>query len=185
MEDFGLKEFPSNEELASIKEIYSDLDEYSVLIILRYISISKEITKSYNYFFNMYGLTDAKFSVLMILYRAPNRTLFPYEIAEQSGITRASVTTLLDGLSRKKLITRQHDVVDRRKIVVTLTNEGLDCLKEILPIHYRLTQNITSFLSIEQKRTFLKFLTKLELGLEKYKTEVANRINKKKEEKNE
>ena len=85
MEDFGLKEFPTVEELASIRKLYPNLDEYSVLIILRYLSISKEITKSYNHFFDYYGLTDAKFSVLMILYRAPNKTLYPYEIAEQSG----------------------------------------------------------------------------------------------------
>ena len=165
MEDFGLKEFPTVEELASIRKLYPNLDEYSVLIILRYLSISKEITKSYNHFFDYYGLTDAKFSVLMILYRAPNKTLYPYEIAEQSGIARASVTTLLDGLNRKNLITRQHDAV------------GLEYLQKILPIHYKLTQNITSFLSVDQQDMFLKSLAKLELGLEKYKSEITNIIN--------
>ncbi|MFR6433941.1 MAG: MarR family winged helix-turn-helix transcriptional regulator [Streptococcus sp.] len=177
MEDFGLKEFPTVEELASIRKLYPNLDEYSVLIILRYLSISKEITKSYNHFFDYYGLTDAKFSVLMILYRAPNKTLYPYEIAEQSGIARASVTTLLDGLNRKNLITRQHDAVDRRRVVVTLTDKGLEYLQKILPIHYKLTQNITSFLSVDQQDMFLKSLAKLELGLEKYKSEITNTIN--------
>lgn len=177
MEDFGLKEFPTTEELISIKELYPDLNEHSVLIILRYLSISKEITKSYNHFFNNYGLTDAKFSVLMMLYRAPNQTLYPYEIAEQSGIARASVTTLLDGLSQKNLVTRQHDAIDRRRIVVRLTDEGSDCLKKILPIHYKLTQNITSLLSVDQQDMFLASLSKLEQGLEKYKSEITNTIN--------
>lgn len=171
-EEFGLKQLPSTKELEIIQNSYPELDKESVLIILKFVSINKEITKAYNHFFGQYHLTDAKFYVLMILYRAEKNTLFPYQIAEQLGITRASVTTLLDGLDKKNLITRQHDTTDRRKIMVTLSNQGKKCLKDILPIHYNLTQEMVSTFSTEQKNSFLNSLSKLEEGIEKYKKQI-------------
>lgn len=185
MEEIGLKKFPSIHELTLIETIYPELDKNSVLIVLTYLHLSKELKKAYNTFFNQYDLTDAKFSVLMILYRAENNTLFPFEIAEQSDISRATVTKLLDGLDKRGLIERKHDIYDRRKIIVILTDEGKRCLERVLPIHYKLTQSLVANFSEEQKEFFLDYLSRLELGINNFRKKIKNISQKDIEVKNE
>jgi DNA-binding MarR family transcriptional regulator len=45
------------------------------------------------------------------------------EIAAQTGLATASVTSLIDRLERKRLVRRVRDRSDRRRVVVTLTGK--------------------------------------------------------------
>lgn len=49
--------------------------------------------------------------------------LKPSEIAEQMGITRGSVTTMLDRLERRKFIQRYRDKTDGRQMRVEMRND--------------------------------------------------------------
>jgi DNA-binding MarR family transcriptional regulator len=48
-------------------------------------------------------------------------------------ITTASTTSLLDTLERRALVTRPPDPVDRRRILVALTDAGQQVVDEFLP----------------------------------------------------
>lgn len=50
--------------------------------------------------------------------------LSPHELAAQAGVTRATITGLLDGLEHGGLIARRPAAVDRRKLVISLTTAG-------------------------------------------------------------
>lgn len=68
-------------------------------------------------------LSEGKF-VLMLLLRDLPEGLAPHELAGRAGVTRATITGLLDGLERDGFLARHGDKGDRRKVSVRLTAKG-------------------------------------------------------------
>ncbi len=68
-------------------------------------------------------LSEGKFVLLFLLHNAPDG-LSPHELSERAGVTRATITGLLDGLERDGFLKRHADSEDRRKLTVRLTSEG-------------------------------------------------------------
>ena len=62
-----------------------------------------------------------------------DRPLSPTTIAERLLVTTASMTSLLDTLERRGFITRSPDPDDRRKVLVTLTENGKHVVDQFLP----------------------------------------------------
>ncbi len=55
------------------------------------------------------------------------------DLAKKMHVAPASLTRVLERLEQRKFITRAIDPTDRRRIVVTITPEGLDVLAGIKP----------------------------------------------------
>jgi MarR family transcriptional regulator, organic hydroperoxide resistance regulator len=74
------------------------------------------------------GLTIAHVRALFALDRSEPATAG--EIAETARISPASVTGMLDDLERDGIVTRVRSDTDRRRVLVTLTDEGRALLKK-------------------------------------------------------
>lgn len=70
-----------------------------------------------------YGLSEGKFVLLSLLRDVPDG-LSPHALAERAGVTRGTITGLLDGLERDGFLARHADQVDRRKLLVRLSAKG-------------------------------------------------------------
>jgi len=81
-----------------------------------------------------YGLSEGKFVVLLLLSDAPDG-LSPFELAERTGVTRATTTGLLGGLERDGYITRRGTRDDGRRINVRLTPKGKEVGKKLSTEH--------------------------------------------------
>ena len=62
-----------------------------------------------------HGLSEGRFVLLFLLDAAPGG-LAPAVLAQQAGVSRATVTGLIDGLEREALVARQADASDRRAL---------------------------------------------------------------------
>jgi len=93
-------------------------------------------------FFAEYGITDAQFNALMILWDYRDRTLRQHELAELLVVNRASMGGVLERMERNGWIVRTVDPDDRRAQQVTLTGSGIAKLKEIRAPYYRLLSQI-------------------------------------------
>ncbi|MBN9033032.1 MAG: MarR family transcriptional regulator [Rhizobiales bacterium 63-7] len=81
-------------------------------------------------------LSEGKF-VLLFLLRDRPEGLAPHELAERAGVTRATITGLVDGLERDGFLAR-HDVKgDRRKVSVRLTAKGQAMALDLFNEHSR------------------------------------------------
>ena len=69
-------------------------------------------------------LSIPQYRTLMFLRRSPGASLS--DLAEHIGITLPSTSKLVDGLAERGLIDRQSSEVDRRRIVLTLTDSGAE-----------------------------------------------------------
>ncbi|UIJ37993.1 MarR family transcriptional regulator [Desulfobaculum bizertense] len=64
--------------------------------------------------------------VLTLLMDAPESQMTPSELASKAGVTRATMTGLLDRLETEGHVTRAQSQEDRRKLTINLTQAGQD-----------------------------------------------------------
>lgn len=79
-------------------------------------------------------LSEGKFVLLLLLRDKPSG-LAPHELAARAGVTRATVTGLLDGLERDGFLVRHHDCEDRRRVWARLTEKGQDVATDLFFEH--------------------------------------------------
>ncbi|WP_261844819.1 MarR family winged helix-turn-helix transcriptional regulator [Aliamphritea ceti] len=73
------------------------------------------------------GLTPAQLIVMQTL--RENVHLTTGELAKEMAITQATVTSILDRLEKKALVARERGVEDKRKVWVSLTDDGVELMK--------------------------------------------------------
>jgi len=103
-----------------------------------------------------HGLSEGRFVMLFLLDAAP-AGLAPRELAERAGVTRATVTGLLDGLEHASLVERQADVLDRRALRIVLTHQGRQLTRQLFEQHGRWIAGLFCNLS-QQERSQLALL---------------------------
>lgn len=88
-----------------------------------------------------------------------DRPLSPTTLAERLLVTTASTTSLLDTLERRGLVARSPDPDDRRKILVTLTENGRQVVDQFLPQIVALQTALMAGLTETQRRQLIESLT--------------------------
>jgi len=78
----------------------------------------------------LHGLTHAQWLHLWLLARAGSLT--PGELSQRVGIKKASSTAVIDELARRRLIRRDPDRADRRKVNLSLTATGEVLMRKLL-----------------------------------------------------
>lgn len=111
-----------------------------------------------------HGLSEGRF-VLLFLLDAASEGLAPNVLAEQAGVSRATVTGLLDGLEREALIERQADASDRRALRIRLTRRGKRVAKEVFDQHGRWIAGLFGNLSAPERTQLAALLDKVAANL--------------------
>lgn len=111
-----------------------------------------------------YGLSEGRF-VLLFLLDAANDAVAPKTLAEQAGITRATVTGLLDGLEREQLVERHADPEDRRALCIRLTAKGKQVAKSVFDQHSRWIASLFAGLTQVEREQLTGLLEKVAKNL--------------------
>ena len=104
-----------------------------------------------------HGLSAAGRQVLAIL-EGSDEPLSPTTIAERLLVTTASTTSLLNTLEGRGLLTRLPDPDDRRRLLVSLTEEGQQVVDDFLPEVVTLQTAVMASLSEAERRRLLQSL---------------------------
>lgn len=155
------RSLPDQQTIQRMANRYPEIDIPSVEACLAFLDTSTAFYNAVDSYLARHRLSRGKFTLLMQLVEASENGLLPSEFAERAGVARASVTSLLDGLERDKLIVRQSHTEDRRMLTVHLTDKGRELMNEILPQHFIWIKEWMDNLSEREKQTFIKLLTKL------------------------
>jgi DNA-binding MarR family transcriptional regulator len=159
-----LRPFVDRKTLQNLASRYPELDIDSVETCLAFLRATADVQTALDTHFARYGLSMGKFTLLMQLLQADEQGLTPSECADRAGVTRATITGLLDGLERERLVKRQPSPTDRRMLSVQLTDEGRKLLAQMLPDHFCRTTGLMSHLTTTEKETLIQLLQKLQAG---------------------
>lgn len=159
-----LKDLPRYECLLECAKKFPYLNPSACESFLHLLRAGDEAFRVIDAHFNARGLSQGRFTVLMLLFDRNNgepHALTPAQLAEQSGVTRATMTGLIDTLERAGMVVRTPDPADRRQVSVQLTPHGLEFLQAMLPDHFARINTLLEPLSETERRTLVRLLGKI------------------------
>lgn len=139
-------------------------DADSIRLCFQTLSLAARIDRDCAALLAPHGLSEGRF-VLMFLLEAAGGGLAPNHLAEQAGITRATVTGLLDGLEREALAERLPDPTDRRALRVQLTAKGRQLARRLFAQHSAWIAGLFANLSPAERSQLARLLTKAAAGM--------------------
>ena len=152
---------PSWEDLQKHKEIIPEINPAAVIAMLRIKQAAEEIQQGIlDILQSEYHLSEGKFCVLVVLHQH-NEGIAPSVLAEKVGVTRATISSMLQRMERDGLVAVKADKADARSKKVKLTRAGNDFMQEILPPHYLRVSRLMEKLSEEEQKEVIRLLHKL------------------------
>lgn len=120
-------------------------------------------------FLSRHEISQGRFTVLMLLGMACEETAdapaTPAGLADQAGVTRATMTGLVDTLEKDGLVARTPDSHDRRIVQVRLTDAGRATLDRMLPDYFQCMADVLHPLSETERKQLVRLLQKIQGGL--------------------
>jgi len=159
-----LKDLPRYECLLECAQYFPALDPSACEVFLHLLRTGDEAFRVTDAHFQMRGLSQGRFTVLLLLYdktRSQPHAFTPAQLAEQAAVSRATMTGLVDTLERDGMVTRKPDPNDRRMLSVELTEHGVAFLENLLPEHFRRISLLMGSLDKGERRTLVHLLTKI------------------------
>ncbi len=170
-----LKDLPRYECLLEAAKEFPDLDPSAVEAFLHLLRTGDEVFGITERNLIHRGMSPGRFGVLMLLWRGAQtqdstatpaadcgvgpRT--PAGLADAAGVTRATMTGLIDTLERDGYVKREPDPHDRRMMLVSLTPVATEFLRDFMPGHFRTIAAIMSHLSEPERKTLVRLLGKI------------------------
>jgi DNA-binding MarR family transcriptional regulator len=159
-----LKDLPRYECLLEAVRRHPDLDPSACEAYLNLLRAGDEAYRRSESFFNEHNMSPGRFTIMMLLYDKIEGHPIPQtpaDLAEMAGVTRATITGLIDTLERDGLVTRAHDSDDRRMMLIHLTPRGHTTLQSVIPGHFKQMAAQMAPLSENERKTLVRLLNKL------------------------
>jgi DNA-binding MarR family transcriptional regulator len=101
----------------------------------------------------------------MLLDKHAPGEITPADLAQKTGVTRATVSGLLDGLEKDGLVERRPDPQDRRLTRLYLTKGGEELLDRVRSPYCEWFTSIIAPLSQDERLQLVNILQKIQLRL--------------------
>ena len=155
-----LRDLPTPEVLKKFAQRYPQADISAISTFLHLLRVATDLSTALDECLSRHGLLQGRWWVLILLMREETYISTPSALADKAGVTRATMTGLIDGLERDELVERIFDPQDRRRISVRLTAAGQARLDAVMPDYYSRLRECMSGLS-EAQRTGLQEMLEL------------------------
>lgn len=164
---FNLQNIIDSKLFTEFETDNSDLDIKKINSFIFFMKISAELSAELQLRLVDFKLSTGKVLTLLVLCKRDGGYYMPSEIADLIGVTRGTMTGLIDGLERDQYVIRSAHDSDQRKIFVSITENGKKILKEILPFYYRLLSQMLESFTREDADNLVEYAMKLRQELEK------------------
>ena len=145
--------WPSLAELEEAAAVIPEVDPLSVYALNKLLDVAREMESALDKDLSRYGLSLNRYSILWTVVMNKEKGVTPAEIAEYMGVTRATITGLLDGLEKDGYVKRVHRSDDRRKISIIPKPKAGKLLADIYPDHIsRVAKSMSGLLDREKKQ---------------------------------
>ncbi len=169
-----LKDLPRYECLLEGAKEFPQLDPSACEAFLHLLRTGDEVFSVSERHLASHNISQGRFGVLMLLWGSTHRRgdpqisgscpaspRTPAELADAAGVTRATMTGLVDTLERDGFVRREPDPNDRRMMSVRLTARAEEFLHSMLPAHFELMARLMAPLSEPERKTLVGLLNKI------------------------
>jgi DNA-binding MarR family transcriptional regulator len=160
-----LHDLPSTQVLEKFAARYPDADISAISTFLLLLRVATDLSVALDTCLSKHGLLQGRWWVLILLMREENCTSTPSNLAEKAGVSRATMTGLIDGLEQVGLVIRIFDKEDRRSVQIQLTQAGQTKLDEVMPDYYRRLRQCMSGLDEKNRALLQQMLGLVNVGI--------------------
>lgn len=109
------------------------IDPDQLTSFVRFVGIADELRQACDRYLATFGLSTGRLALLLVLIETPQEPQSPSVVADRLGVTRATVTGLVNALDLQGLVHRRPDPHDGRKVVVSVSLRARETVQQILP----------------------------------------------------
>lgn len=160
-----LRDLPTPEVLQRFAQRYPAADVTAIASFLMLLRVATDLSVALDACLSKHDLLQGRWWVLILLMRETDRTSTPSMLAEKLGVSRATMTGLLDGLEQGGLVQRILVPEDRRSVKVRLTEAGQARLDEVMPDYYTRLRQCMQGLSEQQRNDLQVILGVIDQGI--------------------
>src|ERR1700689_964564 len=129
--DFPFDKLETN--LRALAARMPDLPLTEVLLCRLMLHMGREMAPMLEQQIRPSGLAEAEFRVLTTLFSQPDGVAHPSDLCARAGQSPANMSRISDALVSRDLITRVLSVHDRRRMVLRITEQGEELVRQLLP----------------------------------------------------
>jgi DNA-binding MarR family transcriptional regulator len=160
-----LRDLPTQEVLQRFAERYPAADVTAIASFLMLLRVATDLSVALDACLTKHDLLQGRWWVLILLMREADVTSQPSVLAEKLGVTRATMTGLLDGLEQGGLVQRVSAPQDRRSVQIKLTAAGQTKLDAVMPDYYSRLRLCMQGLSESQRSDLQSILGVIDDGM--------------------
>lgn len=157
-----LKKLPKFETMRECAQRYPELDPTALQTSLVLLRVASDLIAAMDAELAGHGTSQGRFTILMLLENCSESDLSPSDLAEMSGVSRASITELLGGLEKSGMVKRQADARDRRAKFIRITKKGKSFLEKMLPAHFTWMARVMQNLSEKERHELIRLVSKID-----------------------
>lgn len=160
-----LRDLPTPEVLQRFAQRYPEADVTAIASFLMLLRVATDLSVALDACLSKHDLLQGRWWVLILLMREVDLTSTPSVLAEKLGVTRATMTGLLDGLEQGGLVQRILVPEDRRSVKVRLTEAGQARLDAVMPDYYSRLRQCMQGLNEQQRKDLQALLGVIDQGI--------------------
>ena len=160
-----LRDLPSSDILEKFAKRYPQADVTAISSFLHMLRVATDLSAALDACLSRHQLLQGRWWVLILLMREDSLTSMPSVLAQKTGVSRATMTGLLDGLERDGLVERIYDAQDRRSVSIRLTALGQAKLDKVMPDYYRRLSDCMSGLDEQLREQLQAILHLIDAGI--------------------
>jgi len=119
--------------LEGLRARVPDLPITGMLLCRLILHLGREMSAMFEQQIRPYGLAEAEFRVLTTLFSQPDGVAHPSDLCARASQSPANMSRISDALVSRDLITRVLSVHDRRRMVLRITEQGEELVRQLLP----------------------------------------------------
>jgi MarR family transcriptional repressor of emrRAB len=141
------------DNLRSMASRMPDLPFTEVLLCRLVMYAGREMAAGLEQMIRPFGLSEPEFRVLTTLFSQPDGVAHPSDLCSRASQSPANVSRISDALVSRDLITRVLSVHDRRRMVLRITEQGEELVRQLYPKMFQsLRETMSEFPQAEQRQ---------------------------------
>jgi MarR family transcriptional regulator, negative regulator of the multidrug operon emrRAB len=153
-----------------------DLPLTEVLLCRLMLHMGREMSAMFEQQIRPFGLAEAEFRVLTTLFSQPDGAAHPSDLCARAEQSPANMSRISDALVSRELITRVLSVRDRRRMVLRITEQGEQLVRELLPKLYVPLRGLFAEFPQGEQRQMIEQLKRLSANLAETHKDLMERL---------
>ena len=153
----------------SISRQLPGMPQERVVLNRLFFFVFKELDGVYNQHLSGFGLNTSSFLALAMILSSKDDRLNPSHLSDALIASRTNVTRLADELVGSGWVSRKPSSEDRRRVELSLTQDGRTLILKVLPVIWKLIERQWADFSPAEVAEFDRLLRKMLAGLGRFR----------------